>query len=76
LSSSGMAESSSLFVNDAAGALIVIEWSSLEFAWKFYLQWRRGVFLCDHCNTLKFGPFGIGLNDLILYFCAHENIGK
>jgi hypothetical protein len=49
LSSSGMAEScSSLFVNNATGALMVKEGSSLEFAWKLHLQWCRGVFLCDH----------------------------
>jgi hypothetical protein len=49
LSSSGMTEScSSLFVNNATSALMVKEGSSLEFAWKLHLQWRRGVFFCDH----------------------------
>jgi hypothetical protein len=47
-----MAEScSSLFVNDAAGALRVKEGSSLEFTWKLHLQWHRCVFLCDHGHS-------------------------
>jgi len=28
------------------------------------------------CNTLIFAPFEIELSNLIMYFCAHKNIGK
>jgi hypothetical protein len=50
-----MAEScSSMFVNDAPVILMVKEGSSLEFTWKLYLQWLRGVscvIKIVHCLT-------------------------